>query len=159
MLKKQTANKKTKKDENSYFIILLKKSDLLFASWKIDNEKWKSRIETAEADPVKKHYLYIDILSVEGGNYKKIDSLPVHGLENQWHIFTKKEYFGKKLMLRLTYVDKKGKSYDILNSSEIDIPPAVDRIEESQADEEKILFELSEINFSGKSGSTSPSSW
>ncbi len=154
---KEKKKKTNKKKENSYFIVLLKKRDLLFASWKIDNSKWKKRIETAEEDPGKKQYLFIDVFSNENGNYNRIDNIPVHGLENNWHIFLKKEYFGKRIMLNLSYRDKKGKSFDILNSEEIDIPLSIEGIGSAQLDEEKILFELAGIDLKGNDGSENTS--
>ncbi len=153
----QKAKKETKKKENSYFIALLKKRDLLFASWKIDNPKWSDRIKTAESDPSIKQCLFIDIISVENEEYKKITSIPVHGLENNWHIFLQKEYSGKRIILELTYRDKKGKLYNILGSSEIEIPLYGEDLEAGQLDEEKILLELSGIDTKAgvESGNTS----
>ncbi|MBN2040209.1 MAG: hypothetical protein JW864_09220 [Spirochaetes bacterium] len=159
MLRKKSADKKKEKPDKNYFIVLMKKSNLLFASWKIDNSKWKGRIEIAEAEPSGKHYLYINILAVENGGYKIIDSIPVHGLENQWHIFMKKDYFGKRVMLRLVYKNTKEKSFDILNSPEIDIPFPAENFQESQTDNEKALYELSGINLAGKPDSAGTSSW
>lgn len=152
MIKKE----KLKKEE-TYFIVLLKKKDLLFASWKIDSPKWKKRIETSEADTEHKEYLFIEVLSVENGKYNKIDTIPVHGLENSWHIFVKKEYYGKKIILSLSYRDKKGKSFDILISQEIHIPYSIEDIAAQQMDEEKILFEFSEIKLAGIPGKESTS--
>jgi hypothetical protein len=151
--------KDKKQKETSYFIALLKKRDLIFLSWKIDNPKWKKRIETAQGDPPMKEYLFVDVISVEKKKHNKIDSLPVFGLENNWHIFVKKEYRGKRLLFNLSYCDKKGKFSDLLNSVEIDIPLALEDIEADQTlfDEKTILMELSEIKTSGVSGSESTS--
>lgn len=155
MIKKE----KLKKEE-TYFIVLLKKKDLLFASWKIDSPKWKKRIETAEQDSAgstQKEFLFIEVLSVENDKYKKIDSIPVHGLENSWHIFVKKEYYGKRVIFSLSYRDKKEKYFDILISQEIHIPYTIENIEAIQLDEEKILFEFSEIKLAGIPGKESTS--
>jgi hypothetical protein len=152
--KKEIKKKEIKKKEKSYFIALLKKRDLIFISWKIDAQIWKKRIETAEKDPDNKQYLYIDISSIGNGKYVKIESLPVNGLENNWHIFTKNEYCGKRIVLSLSYRDKKGKFYNILSSEEIDIPYSIEFIQSSKdyITEESILLELSEIKLAGLSG-------
>jgi hypothetical protein len=126
---------------------LLKKTDLIYASWKIDNALWKKRIETAEDDQGKEH-LFLDIFSVEDDKQEQLDRIPVHGIENTWHIFVKDNYYGKRIVLDLTYRDRKGKFTDILNSPEINIPLSEDAMRNSQLDEDKILFELSEINLS-----------
>jgi hypothetical protein len=156
--KKEKKIEKTKKDE-SFFIALLKKRDLIFTSWKIDAPVWIKRIETAEKDPSIKQYLFIDISSIENGKYIKIDSIPVHGLESNWHIFVKNEYCGKRILLCLSYRDKKDKFFDILISEEIDIPYSIESIKENKnfSQEEDILLELSEIKLSGLSGSESTS--
>ena len=60
MLKKQELKKGISKEDNSYFIVLLKRKDLLFISWRIDDPEWKKKIETAESDPETREYLYID---------------------------------------------------------------------------------------------------
>ncbi|MFH0974449.1 MAG: hypothetical protein V1874_01555 [Spirochaetota bacterium] len=149
-----------KQKETSYFIALLKKRDLIFLSWKIDNPKWKKRIEIAQTDPSMKEFLFVDIVSVEKKKHNKIDTIPVFGLENNWHIFVKKEYHGKRLIFNLSYRDKKGKFSDLLNSIEIDIPLALEDIEADQTlfEEKSILMELSEINSAILSGSQN-SSW
>ncbi len=158
---KVTKDKKTekKKKEESYFIALLKKKDLISASWKIDAPVWIKRIETAEKDPAIKQYLYIDVSSIENGKYKKIDSIPVQGLKNSWHIFVKNEYSGKRLILSLSYRDKKGKFYDILISEEIDIPYSIESIrsDKNYSSEENILLELSELKLAGLNGSDNTS--
>jgi hypothetical protein len=156
---KKNIKKEIKKKEESYFIALLKKRDLIFASWKIDAPVWIKRIETAKKDPANKQYLYIDISSIENGKYVKIDSIPVNGLENNWHIFIKNEYCGKRIVLSLSYRDKKGKFYDILISEQIDIPYSIEFIQSSKdyITEENILLELSEIKSAGLSGSGSTS--
>jgi hypothetical protein len=153
---------KTKaKKEESYFIVLLKKRDLLSASWNIDAPVWIKRIKTSDSDPKKRQYLFIDVLSFENEKYHKIDSIPVNGLENNWHIFVKKEYCGKRLIFNLSYCDKKGIFYDILISKEIYIPLSSQNLEtiyvNPNLNEEKILFELSGINLSQGSGSESTS--
>jgi hypothetical protein len=146
-----------RRKENSYFIVLLKKNDLLFASWKIDNSRWKKKIDTADTDSSHRQYLFIEVFTHENGNYKKIDDIPVHGLENNWHIFLKKEYFGKRIVLNLSYRDKKGKSYNILNSEEIDIPLSLEELGTIQPDEEKLLFELAGIDLKSITGSENTS--
>ncbi len=169
MLKKEKGKKKkeektkkivkTKKKEESYFIVLLKKRDLLFASWKIDAPVWKKRIKTAEADPKKKQYMFINVLSIENAKFNKIGSIPVHGLENSWHIFVKKEYYGKRLVFTLSYCDKKNTFYDILISKEIYIPLSSEHLESAfmLLNEDKALYELSGLNLSGTPESESTS--
>ncbi len=156
---KKAVKKEKKKKEESYFIALLKKRDLIFTSWKIDSPVWIKRMGTAEKDPANKQYLFINISSTENGKYLKIDSIPVNGLENNWHIFVKNEYCGKRIVLSLSYRDKKGKFLDIFISDEIDIPYSVEFIQSSRdyLTEENILLELSEIKLSGSAGSESTS--
>jgi hypothetical protein len=155
--------KSKSKKEESYFLVLLKKRDLLSASWKIDAPLWKKRIKTAESDSQNTPCLFIDILSFENEKYNKIDSIPVHGLENSWHIFVKNEYGGKRLIFNLSYCDKKGNYYDILISKEIYIPLSSENLEaihmnpNLNLNEEKILFELSGIDLAGTAGSENTS--
>ncbi|MBN2401506.1 MAG: hypothetical protein JXN64_03825 [Spirochaetes bacterium] len=164
---KKTAKKEPKKDvkkarkikNESYFITLLKKNDLIFASWKIESPLWIKRIQTAEKDPSNKEFLFINVSSNENGKYIKIDSLPVHGLENNWHIFIKNEYCGKRIICSLSYSDKKNKLSDILISKEIDIPYSIENIEtgRNNLNDKKILVELSGIKSAGISGSDNTS--
>jgi hypothetical protein len=160
-ISKVTKDRKTekKKKEESYFIALLKKKDLISASWKIDAPVWIKRIETDEKDPAIKQYLFIDISSIENGKYKRIDSIPVQGLKNSWHIFVKNEYSGKRLILSLSYRDKKGKFSDILVSEEIDIPYSIESIrsDKNYSSEENILLEISELKLAGLNGSDNTS--
>jgi hypothetical protein len=157
-IKKPVKKEKKKKDE-SYFIALLKKRDLIFTSWKIDSPTWMKKIETSKKAPSDKHFLYINISSIQNGKYKNIDSIPVNGLENNWHIFVKNEYCGKRIILSLDYCSEKGKFSDIMISDEIDIPYSVEFIQSSKdyLTEENILLELSEIKLSGLTGSENTS--
>ena len=155
---KKVTKEKKKKDE-SFLIALLKQKDLIFVSWKIAAPSMVKEIKTAEKDTSAKSYLFINILSVENGKHVKIESIPVHGLENNWHVFVKNEYSGKTIVCSLIYSDKKGKSQNIFTSDEINIPYSIESLLSGKnlTDEEKIILELSGIKNVGTSTSDNTS--
>lgn len=129
------------KKENNYFIALMEDGDTLYTSWKVGNAKWKNRLMTAEKNAKRGPCLFIEIYSIENNKLTKLDAIPVHGIENKWHIFIHNKYCGKRIILTLSYLDRAGNSIEILRSSEIDIP-----IHKYQADKGKALYELSGID-------------
>ena len=145
------------KNTDEYFIVLLKKDDLLFTSWKIADPEWIENIEKEESDSEQREYMHIDAFSVENGKYDMIESIPVYGLENSWHIFMKNGYFGRRILLKLSFNDRNGKTYDILKSREIDIPVSIKNLQDEFSHNENLLYELSGINFTGLSGSENTS--
>lgn len=139
------------KKRKSYFVVLPKNRGVLFASWKIDmseiNEKISAEVED-DAD------LMIRIYSIENNKNTLIDSIPVHGLENNWHIFTKKEYFGKRIIIALNY-ERDGKSIEIIKSKEIDIPALEPANNLEKQNDRKNLYNLSRINLNESGENTS----
>lgn len=136
-----------KKKSEGYFIALLKTNDIIFASWKIDDSKWKKKIEKAESGKEKGAYLYIHLQTLEDSGYVIIESIPVFGVENNWHIFLKNDYSGRKVVLKLCFRDKKGIYSDIMQSTVIDIPVTMtEQYKFSMGEREKKLFDLSGVN-------------
>lgn len=132
---------------NDHFIALLVDGNTLYTSWKVDTPKWKDRIEKAEKNTKRGSCIFIEINSIKDDRLTLLDSIPVHGTENKWHLFIKKHYCGKRIVVTLSYHDRTGKSKDILWSSEIDIPAR-----DSIPDEQKALYEMSGINLNGPAG-------
>lgn len=143
--------KQTVKDK-SYFIVLLTEKDLLHVSWKIDFPAWIERITEAEKNSPQSQCLFIDVFAAQDEDIEKIDSIPINGFENKWHIFAKDSYYGKRIILALAYHDSTGHAIDIMRSAYIDIPL---QVISAKAGENSILFELSGINLTENSESTS----
>ena len=144
--------------EENFLIILLKEPGLLFSSWKIDSSDWEKILSSSSLDSNNEPYLVIKVYSINNGEQIEIDAIPVHGMENNWHIFTKDNYHGKRIILILCYQNIEGNYVDVLTSGEIDIPlPIPEAFDNSGS--EKSLYELAEIDLFGFSGSGNNTSW
>ncbi len=144
------------KKQKSFFIIIPKNRDVLFASWKIYPEESPKKVSKkliGAAD------LILDIHSVNGNKKTKIDSVPVYGLENNWHIFTKKEYRGKRLVFKLCYRGARGGITELISSKEIDIPLSEGQFSQIKKSTIELLFSLSGINLTAYPGPDKNSSW
>jgi hypothetical protein len=144
------------KKQKSYFIVLPKNREVLFASWKIDlSESRKKTSEKIESDAD----LILEVYSLNNNGRSRIDSIPVHGMENNWHIFTKNEYSGKRIAFSLCYIDRNGTKIEIITSEKIDIPYTEIQSIQGKPSKKKNLYDLTQINLKGFSGSGKNSSW
>ena len=144
------------KKQKSYFFVLPKNGDVLFASWKIDPEEAHSKISQSVTNDVD---LFLEVNSIQNKELTKIDSIHVHGLENNWHIFTKKQYRGKRLVFSLCFSSKRGRIIELITSKGIDLPLTYSQIEQTKKTTSEDLFKLSQINITGSTGSGKNSSW
>ncbi len=144
------------KKQKSYFLVLPKNGDVFFASWKIDAKEIPAKI----SESLKKNgTLIIEVYSVSGSRIKKIEFLRVHGMENNWHIFTGEEYRGKRLIFKLCHRGARGKVTELLASKELDVPLSITKISVREKSAAKKIFHLSRINIGGFADSGKNSSW
>ncbi len=145
--------------KKSFFIVLPKSRDILFTSWKIDITELGTNQQKSFPGLKNNVDLFIDVYSINNGERIKIDSIPVHGLENKWHIFTNNDYYGKRIVLSLCYSDIHDQKVDILTSKEIDISFLDPETISKKIAGENSLYRLSEIDLEGFSGSGNNCSW
>lgn len=144
------------KRQKSYFLVIPKNGEVLFASWKIIPEEAPKKISknlTGDAS------LILEVYTTANSIRTKIDSIPIHGLENSWHIFTKKQYRGKRLVFTLCHRGARGKITEMFTSKEINVPLSGDSIAQLNKSAAKDLFELSRINLEAFTGSGKNTSW
>ena len=143
------------KKQKSYFLVLPKNGDVLMASWKIDPAEAPKKIIKSLKSGVD---LILEVYYIQNNRREKIDSIPVYGLENTWHIFTKKEYSGKRIFFTLSH-ETGGKITELIASKEIDVPLSETQFTRLKTSVVKNLFNLSRINLTGHTGSGKNSSW
>ena len=105
---------------DSLLVVLLKDFKNIFVSWQIEKSEWE-RIRSDSTGGKDEPSLFIEVFSVEDAAERKIDEIAVFDRVNNWHVFMRDEYYGRRIFLRLTYGTSSGTS--IIGESEmIDIP-------------------------------------
>jgi hypothetical protein len=105
---------------DSLLLVLLKDFKNIFVSWQVEKSEWE-RIRSDSSGGKDEPSLFLEVFSVEEKVERKIDEIAVFDRVNNWHVFIRDEYYGRRIFLRLTYDTDSGTS-TIRESELIDIP-------------------------------------
>lgn len=129
--------------DNSYFFVNFVGGHLLHAGWKFDSAQVETLMRTALRDPFGEPLLFLEVCEAAPEGELHIETIPVHGRENQWHVFADERYAGKKIIFKLACSRRNGALSPLAISAPVRLPEADERITAMlQSEKDRRLYEL-----------------